>query len=93
MCFAKGGVGIIRQDLYIDLKSTKNELLLNQGKRWSGLPSGKPEVVIFFKGGVWSLQFLPEDFALSEAVIISFETNKVRFFDFAKMSGCYYNKF
>jgi len=91
-CFAKGGIGIVNMNLYVDLKSAKNELVLSAGKRWSGHTAPTPEVVIFFDGRVWPHQDLPDGFDLSKAVVVSFEGSKVRFFDFGKMSGGYYRK-
>ena|ERR1041385_8283145 len=90
--FAKGGIGIVSENLYIVVKSAKNELVLGAGGRWAGLDAGRPEVVIFFEGRIWSLQAIPDRFDLSKAVVISFESDKVRFFDFHSMSGGYYRR-
>jgi hypothetical protein len=91
--FAKGGIGIIIQDnLYIAVKSAKNELVLRAGNRWVGLDASKPEVAIFFENRIWSPQSLPDRFDLSNAVVVSFESDKVRFFDFRSMSGGYYRR-
>jgi hypothetical protein len=90
--FAKGGVGIISENLYIVVKSAKNELVLSTGGKWVGLDASKPEVVIFFEGRIWSPQGLPDRFNLSNAVVVSFERDKIRFFDFRKMSGGYYRR-
>ena len=35
-CIAKGGIGILVKNLYVDLKSGKNELVLGGGSRWTG---------------------------------------------------------
>jgi hypothetical protein len=94
-CFSKGGIGIIDRDLYIVVKSgknDKNELILSAGNRWTGLSVGTPEVVIFYDNNIWSRQTLPDGFNLSKAVVISFESDKVRFFDFRKMEGGYYDR-
>ena len=91
-CVAKGGIGIINTNLYVDLKSAKNELVLKAGKRRSGHSASAPEVVIFFESRIWSQQVLPDGFDLSKAVVVSFEGSKVRFFDFATMSGGYYRR-
>jgi hypothetical protein len=91
-CFAKGGIGIINANLYIDLKSAKNELVLNAGKKWSGQDAPTPEVVIFFDNRVWSPQVLPNGFDISKAIVVSFEGSRVRFFDFGTMSGGYYKR-
>jgi len=90
--FAKGGIGIIDQGLYIVLKSTKNELILSGANRWLGLDTSRQQVVIFFEGQILPQDDLPDRFDLSKAVVISFEADKVRFFDFRKMSGGYYSR-
>jgi hypothetical protein len=91
-CLSKGGIGIIDKDFYVNLKSTKNELLLSAGNGWTGQNSSKQEVVIFFESKIWRSQVLPDGFDLSKAVVVSFECGKVRFFDFHKMAGCYYRR-
>jgi hypothetical protein len=79
-------VGIIRENLYIDLKSENHALILNDGQRWNSTIAPKPEVVILFDNKVWSPQALPEPFDLSDAVVVSFEATKVRFLISAKCS-------
>jgi len=90
--FAKGGIGLIKEQLYIDLISDRNELILPDGKRWVGQNASTPEVILYFKHRMWSLQALPEDFDLSQSIVVSFESSKVRFFDFVEMSGGYYKR-
>lgn len=90
VCIAKGGIGIITSSLYINLKSAKNELILTAGERWAGQSPMTQEVVTYFDGRIWSSQALPDGFDLSKAIVVSFEKDKVRFFDFGKMSGGYY---
>jgi hypothetical protein len=91
-CFAKGGLGVVGTNLYIDLKSAKNELQLSAGNKWTGQSTPAQEVVIFFENKILSPQALPDGFDLSKSVVISFEGDKVRFFDFGKMSGGYYKR-
>jgi len=91
-CFAKGGIGVIRTDLYVDVKSGRNELVLGAGKRWIGHGATAPQVIVFFQQKIWSPQALPDGFDLSKAVVVSFESDKVRFFDFDNMSGGYYRR-
>lgn len=90
--FAKGGMGIINEKLYIVLKSEKNELRLGSTDSWVGVAASQPELAIVFDGKVWSPQALPPQFDLSRAIIISFEGDKVRFFDFGKITGGYYKR-
>lgn len=93
-CFAKGGLGIVNQKLYIVLRSNENELALGTGGRdkWTGHNVTVPEVVIFFKSRIWLPGALPVGFDMSKAVVVSFEDAKIRFFDFTKMSGGYYKR-
>lgn len=90
---AKGGIGVIvGETLYVDLKSKNNELRLSGGNRWSGQSVPVTELVIFFDHRVWSPQNVPPGFDLSRAVIVCFEGNKVRFFNFGSLRGGYYKR-
>lgn len=91
-CFSKGGLGIVNTSLYIAVKAAKNELRFGEKETWSGLEASQSEVVIFFEGKVWMQSSLPKGFDLSKAVVISFEGEKIRFFDFQSMSGGYYER-
>ena len=106
--FAKGGIGMISEELYAIVKSAKNdrnELIVvppgHLGRdqsapvpetRWKGKSTNEVEVVIFFEGNVWSPQQLPDGFDLTGAVVVSFERLRVRYFDFRKMAGGYYRR-
>ncbi len=90
--YGKGGIGIIHEDLYIVTKTTKNELILSGQQRWTGKDLSRPEVVFVFNDKVWSTKTVPERFDLSMAVVVSFEDDKARFFDFTKTQGCYYKR-
>src|SRR5262245_52188130 len=50
MCMAKGGLGIVTKDVYIVLTSKKNELILEEGKHWSGLRVPSAEIIVVFNG-------------------------------------------
>jgi hypothetical protein len=91
-CYAKGGIGIVNKELYIDLKSSANRLLLEAGKSWTGNGRDVREVVIVFDGRVLSANSKPEGFDLSKSIIVSFEGEEVRFFDFANSLGGYYKR-
>ncbi|MGP8250875.1 MAG: hypothetical protein ACLQHF_02510 [Terracidiphilus sp.] len=91
-CYPKGGLGIVRKDLCIDLKSPVNRLLLDAGKSWSGKGRNDPELVIFFQGQVWPAQSTDGGFDLSKSIIVSFEGEEIRFFNFANSSGGYYKR-
>jgi hypothetical protein len=94
---SKGGIGIVNRRLYIVARSPKNnsnELIVKPTEgteeRWKGKGVTEAEVVFVYERKVWSSQSLPDRFDLSKAVIVSFEGDKIRFFDFQAMSGGYY---
>jgi len=93
---SKGGIGMVNKYLYIVVKSARNELILKPTEetedKWYGKSVTKAEVVIVYEGKVWSSQGLPNGFDLSKAVVVSFESDKIRFFDFQAMSGGYYER-
>jgi len=90
--FSKGGLGLIRDHIYVRVKSEKNEIRWNQTEKWVGQSNQKSEVVIFYENQVWSAQNLPDGFDLSKAILISFEHDKVRFHDFVKGRGAYFER-
>jgi len=96
---SKGGIGIVNRRLYIvvkSLKSDSNELIVKPTEqteeRWKGKSVAEAEVVFVYEGKVWSSQGLPDRFDLSKAVVLSFEGDNIRFFDFQAMSGGYYTR-
>jgi hypothetical protein len=91
-CIAKGGIGIINVDLYVSLNAAKNELILKGGQRWSGERVGTPELVIVFGDRVWHQKDIPRNFDLSRAIVVSFETDSVKFAQLDSMAGGYYQR-
>jgi hypothetical protein len=96
---SKGGIGMVNKNLYIVVKSTRNdrnELIVKPTEeteeRWKGQSATKTEVAIVYEGRVWSSEAIPDGFDLSKAVVVSFEGSKIRFFDFQKMAGGYYER-
>ena len=98
--FSKGGIGLLNERLYVVVKTErngKNELIVRSAngaeETWHGKSATEPEVVFFYDGKVWSpSQTLPNGFDLSRAILVSFEKEKVRFFDFEKEYGAYYRR-
>lgn len=88
----KGGVGIIVEDVYVDLTSQKNKLLLEDKRTWEGLESSKNEIVVVYRGKVYPQAELPSDFKISNSIWISFQVNRVYFYDFSAMDGGYYSR-
>jgi hypothetical protein len=90
-CWQKGGLGIVNTHLYIEVKSDRNRLRTD-GPDWTGQSASTPEAVIFYENKIWSPQGLPNGFDLTRAIVISFEADKIRFFDFGEMTGGYYKR-
>lgn len=98
--FSKGGVGLLSERLYVVVRTQRtgrNELIVRSingaEETWRGKGVTEPEVVFFYEGKVWSpSQTLPDGFDLSRSILVSFEREKVRFFDFEKEYGAYYNR-
>ena len=91
-CWPKAGLGIIDPDLYIDLNSTKNELILAAGQRWAGAPVKMHQVVFVWHGKVLREPSSEHGFAIENSAVVSFEVEKVSFFDFASGIGGYYER-
>lgn len=99
LCWPEGGMGIINTSLFIVVKSpinARNELLVKSTYEseliWKGKDVTSAEVVVFYEGKVWSTEKLSDHFDMSRAIVISFENDKVRFFDFQKTFGGCYNR-
>lgn len=90
-CFAQDGFGIVRDPLSIKVSSSKNELSINR-YIWTGKDASVPEVVIVYQNGVWPPGAVPVGFDPHESIVISFEREKVRYFDFRQGEGCYYER-
>lgn len=98
--FSKGGIGLLNERLYVVVRTQRtgrNELIVRSTngseETWHGRGVMEPEVVFFYEGKVWMpSQTLPDGFDLSRAILVSFEKEKVRFFDFEKEYGAYYSR-
>jgi hypothetical protein len=92
--YGKGGVGIVNEHLYVLTKTPHNELILKSANwtesRWKGKSATQRQVVFVFEGKVWTANALPRNFNLGESVIVSFEVDKIRLFDFQAEQGCYF---
>ena len=87
-----GGLGVINENLYINTVVKKNELMFHNGniRTWTGLNREIKQVVFVFNNAVIEDAKFPPDFKISKCVVVSFEVDKVYFFDFARGDGGYY---
>jgi len=88
----KGGVGLIVEDVYVDLNSKRNKLILADRQVWEGLPAVKVEVVIVENGKAYLTSELPPGFKISDSIVISFQVGRVYFYDFKTMDGGFYSR-
>jgi hypothetical protein len=91
-CWPKGGLGIISTNLYVDLLSTDNELVLPNGERWIGLAAREKQVVLVADGRVTSGTEIWPGFRLEVSSIVSYEEDKILFFDFSAGKGGFYQR-
>lgn len=89
---SKGGVGIISSHVYVVTTSSKNEIVLPDGKRWVGLPLLTPQVVYVMDGIAIENPSSEKAFDLSRIVVISFQKDRIYFYDFSGSSGGYYSR-
>ncbi|HEY1253236.1 MAG TPA: hypothetical protein VGF01_00495 [Terracidiphilus sp.] len=94
------GIGLVRHsndgNLYVSTVSRWNELtweIDNKSHNWKGLRSTSQQIVVFWNGKIWYPWTLPREFDRNNSVVISFERNHVRFYDFAHNSGGYFEKY
>jgi hypothetical protein len=97
--WSKGGVGLVLGpsdgNLFVVTKSSRNEMMWGyeeKSKNWIGRSSSTPEVVVFYDGKVWPPQSLPHGFDKSKSVVVSFEENNIRFYDYVHNQGGYYER-
>jgi hypothetical protein len=97
---SQAGIGVIRDEsegyLVVSTCSRKNEILWQLGDKhhnWSGRRSTTVQAVVFFGGKIWYPNTLPQNFDRSQSVVIYFEGNYVRFFDYVHNQGGYFMKY
>jgi hypothetical protein len=104
-CMVIGRLGIIKDGIFIVIFSKKNALLVQEDEKspndnlllpktleWEGLTRDKKQVVFVYKNQIFETSNLPDDFSINESILISFEGEKVIFFDYATFHGGYYKR-
>ncbi len=90
--FVKGGIGMMDDDLFVDLNSKKNELVLASGKRWVGNSSNKHQLVFIWCNSIIDVNSAPKNFKIADSVAVSFEGEKILFMNFKGGYGGYYKR-
>ncbi|MEP7011979.1 MAG: hypothetical protein ABJC13_16765 [Acidobacteriota bacterium] len=92
LCRGKGGFGVVADQVYADLDAERNKLLLFGKASWIGLEAHQRQVVLVWKHHVISGLDLPRGFSVEDAVVVSFEGERVIFFNFLAEAGGYYKR-
>ena len=86
--YKKGRLGIVENDIYIQLENSKNGLMIGKDT-WEGLPADRPELVLVEGGKVI------ESFAQSatgKPIILLFSAKEVQFINLATNFGAVYSR-
>lgn len=89
-CMAFGGIGIVAPNVYVVTKSRVNEIMLPGGLVWKGEAASKRQGVWIIDGKVFCPSAEPERFSVTKGLFISFEEEKIYFFDFGTFQGGFY---
>jgi hypothetical protein len=92
-CFPKDGLGVTYQGVYILVNSSKNELKIDHSKSWVGARRDVKETVWIRNREIISPPETLEGFDLSNCFVISFQPDRVIFFNFSGSKGSYYLRF
>jgi hypothetical protein len=88
ICTRKAGVGQLNGSIFILLARTeKNEIITPKRDKWVGLNRDQNEAVFVFNDTIFHGNALPKDFELTKSILISFEGDIVRFFNFQSFAG------
>jgi len=92
-CFSKGGIGVTYQGVHVVVNSERNELRLKDAQSWVGAGKSVTEVVLIQNGQIVENPKASKEFDLTKCLVISFQPDRVIFFDFSKSKGGYYHRF
>ena len=85
-----GGMGIISDSIYIVVRSQKNELLMPNGQRWIGSDHSSKQMVCVMGNVVYEDASKWKGFDLAKMILVSFEGDRIYFFDFKNLIGGFY---
>jgi hypothetical protein len=84
----KGGVGIVKKDIYVFLGEDKNVIQIGE-KKWFGRSSTENEVVYIIEDTITDVK---KANCIDQCLVIFFSKEKVRYIDFSKNTGGIYDR-
>lgn len=87
-----GGMGVISDSIYIVVQSDKNELLLPKGQRWIGSSRSTMQRVCISGNTVYEDAARWGQLPLDRTIMVSFEGDRIYFFDFKNVRGGFYER-
>lgn len=88
----QGGIGIVGPSTYVVATSKKNELILPDKTHWTGQDKDVHQAVCFFNGKIYDPVEDKNTFSLADSLLVSFEGDKIYFFDFKTFKGGFYQR-
>lgn len=88
-----GGLGVVGENLHVNVESPNNELLIRGAIDWIGRSRNKNEVVLFYKNTVLPKAQIPAGFKATDCILISFEKDRVVFIKYPETTGSCYTRF
>lgn len=87
----KGGVGLIRDDVFVIANSRNNEVIAGKDTV-TGADSHLPELFVICRGKLIGRLAIPAD-GTSDVIVTLFTPEKIQFYDWKDFSGGYYKRF
>ena len=92
-CLIKGHMGIVGPSIWVATSSQKNELILPDQSHWTGQDKQVRQMVCILNGKVFDPAGNNQNnFSMVESVFVSFEGDKVYFFNFMTLKGGFYRR-
>ena len=90
---AKGGIGLVRGDLYVDLSAKTNRLILPGGSEWLGRDINSTEVIyVIASKNEFKVSSIIGEKGLYGSIMIVFEKDRVCILDFEEGTGGFYTR-
>lgn len=87
---AKGGLGIVTKDVYVDLTSTENRIVYKNGGNWVGTHKDDTQAVLMINGNVANENVTVD--AITSLIVLVFTPNEIRLYDLVAGHGGFYKR-